>query len=137
MSQEKIDHAKLTAEYPRYSDVFSLNPTLTETERNMLMVCVCVCVCVRENYAIFYPFFMLSFTFPSLSFSLPPSLPLPGPLPLHEPKSLHHFQGGSSATCLQPLPHHGLATPPSPAGVWNSEQWKGKKENSLIFIFFL
>ena len=36
-SQKKINHAKMTEEYPRYSDIFSVR--LSETERNMLMVC--------------------------------------------------------------------------------------------------
>lgn len=36
-SQKRISHVALTAEYPRYSDVFSVD--ISETERNLLMVC--------------------------------------------------------------------------------------------------
>ena len=50
-SQDKVSHAKLTAEYPRYSESLELTE-LTETERNMLMVCasgVCMCACVHAS----------------------------------------------------------------------------------------
>ena len=37
-TQKRINHATLTAEYPRYPDIF--NVTISETEKNMLMVCL-------------------------------------------------------------------------------------------------
>ena len=102
-----------------------------------------MCVCVLQGIQIENtfglaspPLSLLSLSLIPLSLSLPP---LPGPFSLHEPKSLHHFQEGSPATCLQPFPNHGLATPPSHAGVWNSEhgeevEGEGEGEFSRLCI---